>query len=84
MSRGRKGSPQESVDSILFAVSRSEDIDDDTMSRYLNRLDEEWAEGARRKYWTCFAIMMLWPNLLPFVFSVNWLRISILRHWKIL
>ena len=49
MSRGRKGSPQESVDSILLAVSRSEDIDDDTMSRYLNRLDEEWAEGAREK-----------------------------------
>ena len=31
MSRGRKGPPQESVDSILLAVSRSEDIDDDTM-----------------------------------------------------
>jgi hypothetical protein len=49
MSRGRKGSPQESVDSILLAVSRSEDIDDDTMSRYLDRLDEEWAESARDK-----------------------------------
>ncbi len=49
MSRGRKGPPQESVDSILLAVSRSEDIDDDTMSRYLDRLDEEWAESARDK-----------------------------------
>lgn len=49
MSRGRKGSPQESVDSILLAISRSEDIDEDTMLRYLNRLDEEWADGAREK-----------------------------------
>jgi len=49
MSRGRKGSPQESVDSILLAISRSEEVDEDTMLRYLDRLDEEWAEGAREK-----------------------------------
>ena len=49
MSRGRKGSPQESVDSILLAISRREDIDVDTMSHYLDRLNEEWAEGAREK-----------------------------------
>lgn len=49
MPRGRKGSPQESVDSILLALSRREDIDSDTMSHYLDRLDEEWAEGAREK-----------------------------------
>ena len=49
MSRGRKGPPQESIDSILFAVSQHEDIDDDTMSRYLDRLDEAWTEGAREK-----------------------------------
>jgi hypothetical protein len=49
MSRGRKGSPQESVDSILLAISRNEDIDENTMSRYLDRLDEEWADGAREK-----------------------------------
>jgi len=49
MSRGRKGPPQESIDSILFAVSHHEDIDDDTMSRYLDRLDEAWTEGAREK-----------------------------------
>jgi HEAT repeats len=49
MPRGRKGSPQESVDSILLAISRREDIDTDTMSHYLDRLDEEWAEGAREK-----------------------------------
>ncbi|GCE20347.1 HEAT repeat domain-containing protein [Dictyobacter kobayashii] len=49
MPRGRKGSPQESVDSILLAISRREDIDPDTMSHYLDRLDEEWAEGAREK-----------------------------------
>ena len=49
MPRRRKGSPQESVDSILLAISRREDIDTDTMSHYLDRLDEEWAEGAREK-----------------------------------
>jgi hypothetical protein len=49
MPRGRKGSPQESVDSILLAISRREDIDVDTMSHYLNRLNEEWAESAREK-----------------------------------
>ncbi|GCE27868.1 hypothetical protein KDA_33520 [Dictyobacter alpinus] len=49
MPRGRKGSPQESVDSILLAVSRREDIDSETMSHYLDRLDQEWAEGAREK-----------------------------------
>lgn len=49
MPRGRKGSPQESIDSILLAISRREDIDVDTMSHYLDRLDEEWAEGAREK-----------------------------------
>jgi hypothetical protein len=49
MPRGRKGSPQESVDSILLAISRREDIDADTMAHYLDRLDEEWAEGAREK-----------------------------------
>ncbi|GCE06321.1 HEAT repeat domain-containing protein [Dictyobacter aurantiacus] len=49
MPRGRKGSPQESVDSILLAISRREDIDPNTMSHYLDRLDEEWAEGAREK-----------------------------------
>lgn len=49
MPRGRKGSPQESVDSILLAISRREDIDVETMSHYLDRLNEEWAEGAREK-----------------------------------
>ncbi|HTI13353.1 MAG TPA: hypothetical protein VL461_02135 [Dictyobacter sp.] len=49
MPRGRKGSPQESIDSILLAISRREDIDVEIMSHYLDRLDEEWAEGARDK-----------------------------------
>jgi hypothetical protein len=49
MPRGRKGSPQESVDSILLAIGRREDIDVETMSHYLDRLSEEWAEGAREK-----------------------------------
>jgi HEAT repeats len=49
MARGRKGPPQDSIDSILLAMSRRNDIDDDTMDHYFNRLDEEWTEGAREK-----------------------------------
>jgi len=47
--RGRNGPPQDSVDSILLAISRREMIDDDTMSHYFDRLDEEWTSGARTK-----------------------------------
>ena len=49
MARGRKGPPQESIDSILLAMSRREDIDPDTLSHYFDRLDEEWTDGARDK-----------------------------------
>ena len=49
MPRGRKGSPQESVDSILLAISRREDIEIETMSHYMNCLEEEWVGGAREK-----------------------------------
>ncbi|TMC20043.1 MAG: HEAT repeat domain-containing protein [Chloroflexi bacterium] len=49
MPRGRKGPPQESVDSILLAISRRDDIDADTLSHYFDRLDEEWTGGAREK-----------------------------------
>ena len=49
MARGRKGPPQDSIDSILLAISRRDTIDPDTMSHYFDRLDEEWAEGARDK-----------------------------------
>jgi hypothetical protein len=49
MPRGRKGTPQDSIDSILLAMSRRSDIDPDTLSHYLDRLDEEWASGAREK-----------------------------------
>ena len=49
MARGRKGPPQESIDSILLAMSRRDDIDPDTLSHYFDRLDEEWTEGARDK-----------------------------------
>src|SRR5579859_2834298 len=49
MPRGRKGPPQDSIDSILLAISRRDTIDPDTMSHYFDRLDEEWAEGARDK-----------------------------------
>src|SRR5579883_699423 len=45
----KKRPPQDSIDSILLAISRREDIDPDTMSRYLTRLDEEWTDGARDK-----------------------------------
>src|SRR5712691_5379240 len=49
MPRERKGSPQESIDSILLAMSRRDDIDEDTLSHYFDRLDEEWTKGARDK-----------------------------------
>ena len=45
----KKRPPQDSIDSILLAISRREDIDPDTMSHYLTRLDEEWTDGARDK-----------------------------------
>jgi hypothetical protein len=49
MPRGRKGPPQENIDSILLAMSRRTDIDSDTLSHYFDRLDEEWTDGARDK-----------------------------------
>ncbi len=49
MPRKRKGSPQDSIDSILLAISRREDVDPETLSHYLARLDEEWTSGAREK-----------------------------------
>ncbi len=49
MPRGRKGPPQDSIDSILLAMSRRNDLDPDTLSHYFDRLDEEWTDGARDK-----------------------------------
>jgi hypothetical protein len=49
MPRGHKGPPQESIDSILLAMSRRDDLDPTTLSHYLDRLDEEWTDGARDK-----------------------------------
>lgn len=49
MPRGRKGAPQDSIDSILLAMSRRNDVDSETLSHYLDRLDEEWTSGAREK-----------------------------------
>ena len=49
MARGRKGPPQESIDSILLAMSHRDDIDPETLSHYFDRLDEEWTHGAREK-----------------------------------
>ncbi len=49
MPRGRKGPPQDSIDSILLALSRREIIDRDTISHYFDRLEEEWTDGAREK-----------------------------------
>ncbi len=49
MPRGRKGPPQDSIDSILLALSRRDLIDPDTVSHYFDRLDEEWTHGAREK-----------------------------------
>src|SRR6266851_2227328 len=46
---GRRGTPQDSIDSILLAMSRRSDVDPDTLSHFLDRLDEEWTSGAREK-----------------------------------
>ncbi len=49
MSRGRKGPPQEDIDTILLSMSRRIDVDPETLSYYYDRLDEEWTNGARDK-----------------------------------
>ena len=49
MSGRRKGTPHDSIDTILVAMSRRNDVDPDTLSHYLDRLDEEWTGGAREK-----------------------------------
>ncbi len=49
MAKGQKRPPQESIDSILLAMSRRDDIDSTTLSHYFDRLDEEWTSGAREK-----------------------------------
>jgi len=49
MPRRRREPPHEGIDSILLAISRRNDIDPDTLSHYLDRLDEEWTDGAREK-----------------------------------
>ena len=49
MPRGRKGAPQDSIESILLAMSRRSDVEPETLSHYLDRLDEEWTSGAREK-----------------------------------
>src|SRR5258705_10340635 len=70
MARGRKGPPQESIDSILLAMSRRDDIDPDTLSHYFDRLDEEWTEGARVK------VMGLLRNNDPAVYAAAVLILS--------
>jgi hypothetical protein len=49
MPRGRGHPPQESIDSILLAISRRDTIDSETLTHYFERLEEEWLEGAREK-----------------------------------
>ncbi|HEV2582472.1 MAG TPA: HEAT repeat domain-containing protein [Ktedonobacteraceae bacterium] len=41
--------PQESIDSILLAMSHRDEIDPDLLSIYFDRLDQEWTAGARDK-----------------------------------
>lgn len=49
MPRKRKEPPQDSIESILLAISRRETLDADTLSHYFDRLDEEWTDGAREQ-----------------------------------
>ena len=49
MPGGRNRPPHDSIDSILLAICRRENIDPDTLSHYFDRLEEEWTEGVRDK-----------------------------------
>src|SRR5436309_3430800 len=49
MPKRQKEPPQESIDSILLAMSQRDDIDPTTLSSYFDRLDQEWTSGARDK-----------------------------------
>jgi HEAT repeats len=49
MPQKHKGPPQESIDSILLALSRRDDIQPEMLARYFERLDKEWTNGAREK-----------------------------------
>jgi hypothetical protein len=49
MPRGRQRPPQDSVDSILLAICRRDDLDSETLQHYFDRLEDEWTEGARNK-----------------------------------
>ncbi len=49
MPRGRQRPPQDSIDSILVAICRRDDLDSETLQHYFDRLEEEWAKGARDK-----------------------------------
>src|SRR5260370_35512971 len=49
MPRGRKGPPQESIDSILLEMSRHDDIDSTTLSNYCDPMDEGGTHAARDK-----------------------------------
>ncbi len=49
MPQKHKGPPQESIDSILLALSRRDDIQPEMLTRYFERLDKEWTNGAREK-----------------------------------
>ena len=49
MPRGRQRPPQESIDSILLAICRRDDLDNETLQHYFNRLQDEWTKEARNK-----------------------------------
>ncbi|HEY4387974.1 MAG TPA: hypothetical protein VGN34_26290 [Ktedonobacteraceae bacterium] len=49
MPRGHQRPPQDSVDSILLAICRRDDLDSETLQHYFDRLEDEWTEGARNK-----------------------------------
>jgi len=46
MPRESNGSPQDSIESILLAISRRDTINPETLVHYYARLDEEWTHGA--------------------------------------
>lgn len=49
MPRRHKEPPHETIDSILLAISRREDLSVEMVPHYFDRLGEEWISGARDK-----------------------------------
>jgi len=53
MPRGRQRPPQESIDSILLAICRRDDLDNETLQHYFNRLRMNGLRKPAIRFYTC-------------------------------